>query len=403
MELSEMKQLLDASERLVSRVPMRHRRYLCSRIDWNDRLICIKGPKGTGKTTLLLQHIREAFGSASDKAVYLAGDHIFFARHDVLDTVEFLHAHGYTHLFLDEVHHIPEWARIIKTVTDFYPELHVVYSGSSLLRLEDGGADLSRRQAVYTLKGLSFREYLSFEGALETKPLCVEEILSAHREIALDLVSNLKVLPFFEKYLKVGYYPLYRSVSSQFSERLLAVVNTILDVDFPLVEDVTIATIRKAKKMLMALAHACPQQPNMSDLYRELETNRNLGIRMLDALERAELIRALDANAPKLKHLSRPEKLYLGDTCLMHALVPSPNPGALRETFFANQLTAAGVDIKAPAQGDFMLNDTFLFEVGGTGKGYPQIRNVPQSFVVADGMEIGLGNKIPLWIFGMLY
>ena len=403
MEEADIRPLIDASDRLVSEVSMDFRRYLVPLIDWKDRLICIKGPKGVGKTTLILQHIRETFGVRSGKAVYLPADHIWFSSHAMLDAVEYFHTHGFTHLFIDEVHHLPEWSREIKTITDCYPKLNVVYSGSSILKISKGDADLSRRQAVYSLKGLSFREFLSLEGAIDRPSLSLDELLGAHRKIAGEICDKVKVLLFFEKYLKCGYYPMYRDVSSQFQNRLVAIVNSVLDVDLPAVEDVTTATVRKAKKMLMVLARDCPQQPNMSALYRELETNRNLGLKLLEALERAELFASVEQGSSKLKRLSGPGKVFLGDTNLMYALVPMPDVGAVRETFFANQMRAAGHEIKSPEQGDFVVDGKYLFEIGGRGKGFSQIKDKADSYVVNDGIELGIGNKIPLWLFGFLY
>ena len=403
MEDSDIKVLLDTSERLVSNVEMAHRRYLCPQIDWNDKLICIKGPKGTGKTTLMLQHMREVFGARSERAVYVSADHLWFSSHSMLDAVEYFDTHGYTHLFIDEIHHLPEWSRTVKTIADSYPHLNIAYSGSSILKLSNGHADLSRRQAVYGLKGLSFREFLSFEGVMDVPPLRLEDIVVSHREIAGEICEKAKILPLFGKYLAHGYYPFYRGVRNKFPDRLVDVVNTVLEVDLPATEDVTMATIRKTRKMLMVLAGSCPQQPNMSALYRELETNRNLGIKMLDMLERAELVLALDSATPKLKRLSSPEKLFLGDTNLMYALVGSPDPGAVRETFFANQLVASVHEAKAPEHGDFLVDGSLLFEIGGTRKRYMQIRDIPDSFVVSDGIELGIGNRLPLWLFGMLY
>ena len=403
MEDADIKILLDTSERLVSEVGMKHRRYLYPQIDWDDRLVCLKGPKGTGKTTMLLQRIREAFGARSEKAVYLPADHIWFSSHDMLAAVEYFHTHGYTHLFIDEIHHLPEWSRVVKTIADSYPRMNVAYSGSSILKLSKGHADLSRRQAVYCLKGLSFREFLAFEGIMNEPAVRLEDIVANHRAIAGAVCDKAKVLPLFAKYLSFGYYPFYRDVRGKFPDRLVNVVNSVLDVDFPAMEDVTAATIRKTKKMLMVLSASCPQQPNMAALYRELETNRNLGIKMLDLLERAELVFALESGSPKLKRLSSPEKLFLGDTNLMYALVSNPDPGAIRETFFANQLRASGHDVEAPGQGDFMVDGKLLFEIGGAKKRFTQIKDIEGSFVASDGIELGIGKRIPLWLFGFLY
>lgn len=401
----DVEPLIRASERLVAETEMDFRRYLCAEIDWNDRLICIKGPKGTGKTTLILQHMKETFGARSEKAVYLALDHLWFASHEILPVVDWLVANGYTHLFLDEVHHAEKWQLLIKTICDFYPKLNVVYSGSSILKLTKLKADLSRRQAVYDLKGLSFREFLKLEGVLDVEPLHLSEIVKSHRKLASEIVGRVKVLPLFRRYVREGYYPLYRSVSSQFATRLSEVVSSVLEMDVPAVMDVTPATIRKAKKMLMILSGNCPQTPNMSDLYRELETDRNAGVKMFGMLEAAELISLVRTNLsePKLKRLGTVEKVFLGDTNLMSALVPVPNAGAVRETYFVNQLRAGGHEVVAPSQGDFLVDGKLLFEVGGRGKTFKQIADVPLSFVINDDVEIGFGNKIPLWLFGFLY
>lgn len=401
----EIEPLLMASERLVSETDMGFRRYLCGRIDWNDRLICIKGPKGTGKTTLILQHIKEAFGAQSEKAVYLALDHLWFASHEVLSVVDWLYANGYTHVFLDEVHHAENWQPLVKTICDFYPKLNVVYSGSSILKLTKLKADLSRRQAVYDLKGLSFREFLALEGRLEHEPVALADLLKSHRRIAGGIVGKVKILPLFRRYLREGYYPMYRSVSSQFADRLSEVVSNVLETDVPAVMDITPATIRKAKKMLMILAGNCPQTPNMTDLYRELETDRNAGIKMFGMLEAAELVRTVRSSMaePKLKRLGTVEKVFLGDPNLMSALVPEPDAGAVRETYFANQLSCGGHTVVAPNKGDFIADGKWTFEVGGKGKTFRQIADVPNSFVVNDDAEVGIGNKIPLWMFGFLY
>ena len=219
----------------------------------------------------------------------------------------------------------------------------------------------------------------------------------------MEICSKTKVLPLFARYLREGYYPFYKEAAGHFAEKLAEVVNAVLQIDLPAVEGVTPPTVRKAQKMLMVLARSCPQHPNMSALYRELETERNLGLRLFEALERAELFAGIDQGPGKLKHLSRPGKVFLGDTNLMNALVAAPNPGALRETFFANQLRAAGHEVQAPAQGEFVVDGRWTFEIGGAGKKFGQIKDIPESHVVNDGVELGYGNKIPLWMFGCLY
>lgn len=398
----EIQEVLDTSDRLIEATKLDFHRYLSSEIDWRDRLICIKGARGVGKTTLMRQRIKEAFG-AGGKAVYLSLDDLWFATHRVRDAVEFFSSHGYTHVFLDEVHHFgADWSLLIKNLYDQFPELNFVYSGSSLLKLEASKGDLSRRQAVYTLKGLSLREYLAFEGVAEFDALSLEEILANHRQMASRVVEKVKILPCFEAYLKKGYYPFYKESHAFYEQRIVEVVNKVLESDWPAVADVSVETVRKAKKMLMVLAASCPQQPNMSALYRELETERNTGLKILSALDQGGLLALVPPKGVTLKNLSKPEKIYCDNTNLMYALSPRINSGTARETFFFSQIRKDHEAVFSGV-GDFLVEGKYHFEVGGPRKGFDQIADLPDSFVVNDGVERGVGNKIPLWLFGFLY
>lgn len=281
--------------------------------------------------------------------------------------------------------------------------MNVVYSGSSILKMDNREGDLSRRQMSYTLNGLSFREFLAYEGVLAPSQLTLDELLRDHVEIAMDLVKKMRPIPLFERYLKNGFYPFYKTEHSGYYERVVETIDKVLDSDYPAVEDVTPATIRKTKKMLMVLAASCPQQPNMSALYRELETDRNQGLKMLSVLERAGLLALVPSGKDTLKNLSRPEKIFCDNPNIMHALVPRADQGTIRETFFVNQLRSAGHEVVCVEKGDFLVDGRYLFEVGGPGKGFSQIRDIPESFIAADDIETGFGNKIPLWLFGFLY
>jgi len=399
----EVDEVLEASDLQLREESATFHRYLMDEIDWRDRLICIKGPRGAGKTTLLRQHVLEAFGLSSHEAVYATLDDLWFAKHSVRELAGWLYEHGYTHLFLDEVHHLgKDWSLVIKNITDQFRKLHVVYTGSSMLQLEKASGDLSRRQAKYELKGMSFREYLKLEGVYDGPVLPLEKILKDHVRIAAQVDAKFKVLPHFEAYQKKGYYPFYRESFGQFKERLMDAVNKVLEVDYPALEDVSQDTIRKTRKMLMVLAESCPQTPVMSDLYRELDTGRDQGLKMLKALVRAGLLSLVDKKGLKLNDLSKPEKIYVDNPTLMSALVPHVDAGVRRETFFYNQVhkdhTVAYTGI-----GDFMVDGKWTFEVGGKGKGFGQIADIPNSFVVNDDVPVGRGNKIPLWLFGFLY
>lgn len=402
LETDEIKEILDTSDRLVAAVSMDYCRPLMAEIDWRGRLICIKGARGTGKTTLMRQRIKEAFG-VGGKAVYISLDDLWFATHRVRDAIDYFVAHGFTHVFIDEVHHLgKDWSLLIKNVFDQFPSLSIVYSGSSLLQIETARGDLSRRQGCYELKGLSFREFLAFEGVYRGDVVQLEDLLRHHREIAQPLLSAFKVLPLFDRYLRQGYYPFYREPGGLYEQRLGEVVNKVLESDWTSIAEVSVETVRKAKKMLMILAASVPQQPNMSRLYRELETERNTGLKILGALERGGLLALVPPKGETLKNLSKPEKIYCDNTNLMYALTPRANRGTVRETFFFNQIRVRHTAVFSGI-GDFLVDGRWHFEIGGAGKGFGQIHDLPESFVVNDETELGLGNKIPLWLFGFLY
>lgn len=395
-------EILRIYHRRLESTPEDFKRYLYDKIDWRDDLIAIKGAKGTGKTTLILQHIKEAFPDR-DKALYISLDNLWFTTHSINDLIEYHYTHGGTHIFMDEVHYFPQWKTLIKNINDDYPGLSIVYTGSSMLKIEEGLADLSRRQIPYTLAGMSFREYLSYEGITGIPAVTLEDLLENHVRIAEETLSGgLKILTHFSDYLKHGYYPFYKKVFSGYEIRLQQVVNHILENDYPLIEGVGQATIRKTKKMFMILAEQVPQTPNMSSLYAELETDRNQGLKMLSALEKAGLLTLLSDKPKHMDKLSRPEKIFLENPNLMYAYSTSVNIGTARETFFLNQLKCSH-SVTYPPKGDFLVDGKYLFEVGGRKKSFEQIKDVENSFLAVDDTEIGHHNRIPLWMFGLLY
>ena len=402
MYLDNIDFLRDLSIKRMQAAPMAFKRYLYSHIDWRDRLIMVKGARGTGKTTLMLQRMHEALPDPT-RALYVSLDHLWFADHSLYDAAEYHCLHGGTHLFIDEIHYYRGWQQLLKNLYDDFPELSIVYTGSSLLKLETSGADLSRRQVSYALAGLSFREYLAFEGACEIDAVCLSNLLENHMKLASSIAENTKVLPYFYDYLERGYYPFYKEVYSGYGQRIEATINQVLENDYPSIEDISFATVQKLKKMLVILAASTPQTPNMSALYRELETDRNQGLKMLGVLERAELLSLLSSKSQTLKNMSRPDKIYCDNPNIMSALVERPDKGCLRETFFANQLRAAGHALTYPPAGDFMVDGAHLFEVGGRRKSFEQIKDLPGSYLAVDDLEVGYDSRIPLWMFGLLY
>lgn len=400
-ELEDLEEIMRSYRNKLSVVGTTFHRGLYTKIDWDDRLIGIKGPRGSGKTTMLLQRIKENFEDKG-QALYISLDSLWFASHNLMDLVDYHYTHGGTHLFIDEVHHLPYWQTLLKNIYDDFPTLHVVYTGSSMLRIDHSQGDLSRRQIVYHLPGLSFREYLEFEGLYKCEPLELEDLLKDHVKIAEEVCAKIKVLPEFEKYLKQGYYPFYKEVKKGYAMRLQQVVNQVIENDYPNIDEVSMSTIRKTKKMLMLLAEKVPQTPVMTELYAQLDTDRNQGLKMMHALERGGLLGLLSSEAKSFKGLARPDKIFLNNPNLMYALTSRPEIGTVRETFFFNQLSQTQT-VTFPKKGDFAVNGKYLFEVGGKNKGFDQIKDIENSFLAVDGIEVGYHNRIPLWVFGMMY
>jgi predicted AAA+ superfamily ATPase len=388
--------------RLLDAVNLEYKRYLYHEINWNDRLIGITGPRGTGKTTMILQRIKESFLDRR-QAIYVSLDNIWFTKHSISDLVEQFHAFGGTHLFLDEVHRYPNWSIEIKNIYDSFPSLHIVFTGSSILEIYKSNADLSRRAITYHLHGLSFREFLNFESGEEIGVISLEEILNDHMNIVSGIISKTKILPEFKKYLEFGYYPFYKEGINPYGQRLQNIVNTILDNDLPSVENIEYPTILKIKKMLMIISSLVPFSPNIASLSAEIETNRASAIKFLGFLQKAGLIRLLLSPHGGMSLMNKPEKIYLDNTNLIHALATSTiNEGNARETFFVNQC-AVNHKITSAKSADFVIDDRYTIEVGGKGKSFDQIKNTDFSYIAMDGIESGYGNKIPLWLFGFMY
>ncbi len=392
--------LYQISNRKISAISLDYKRPLYHKINWDNRLIGIKGPKGVGKSTLILQHIKESFPDRS-KVLYVSLDNIWFTTNELTDLVEYHYTHGGSHIFLDEVHRYKGWQQVMKNIYDDYPDLHIVYTGSSILKVRTADGDLSRRLRSYDINGLSFREYLAFEGVKDYRILTLEEILSDHISLASDITAGVKILPYFEKYLKTGYYPFYKEEGDGYLSRVQEVVIHTIDLDIPAIEDVAYDTLQKLKKLMVILANQVPFIPKMNEFYQEMHTSREQCLKLLNILELSKLISMLKTPAKALKHISAPDKLYLDNTNMMHALSPNAPTGTIRETFFMNQLSQShGVSL--PSKGDFKVNGKYLFEIGGRKKSFEQIKDETESFLAIDSIETGNGNKIPLWLFGFL-
>lgn len=401
MSQDELQSLHAKYLRKLAATDLTFKRYLYDQINWEVRMIGIKGARGVGKTTLLLQRIKLAF-SDPNEAFYVSLDDFWFQNHTLNELAQWLNSRGVTNLFLDEVHKYPKWSQALKNLYDDYPEIRIVYTGSSMLEIDHSKADLSRRQTLYTLNALSFREFLSFEGVLQMPALSLDDLLQNHVAKAMEIVSKIKVLRHFDDYLRHGCYPFYKESGDDFLLRLDETAQVVLEMDLPAVEEVTYQTIQKAKSLLMIIARNVPLEPNIQTLVSELETTRDLCLKLLYALDRAGLLLLLTDEPKSYKHLVKPKKIYLGNPNLMYAFAPSAEVGTMRETFFLNQVGAIA-EVVMPKQGDFKVNGKHLFEVGGSNKSFDQIANVPDSYLAIDDVEYGYGNRIPLWMFGLLY
>lgn len=396
-----MQRLLENYNRLLGDTSLAFIRYLEGSINWDNRLILIKGARGVGKTTLLLQHIRKSFPDTA-KALYVSADYIWFANHTLIDLAEYHYTHGGTHLFIDEIHRYPNWQQEIKNIYDSYSHLNVVITGSSMLQLEHSIADLSRRCRVYTMQGMSFREYLKLENIADFPVISLEDILQRHTQIASQMTSQVRILGHFDDYICRGYYPFYHEEGDGMSERLLQVINTVLNEDIPAVAQVEYDTVYKMRQLLAILSEQSPYTLNVSALARMLSTSTAQVLKLMDLLHKAAIIRRLYQKESGLKMMQKPEKILFDNTNIMCALSATADRGTMRETFFAGML-AKEHNISMPQAGDLLVDKKYLFEVGGRGKGYKQVANIPNSYVVNDGVDIGFENKIPLWLFGMMY
>ncbi|MGP1526966.1 MAG: ATP-binding protein [Bacteroidales bacterium] len=401
MEQAEIQPLYDSYHRKIAKIDLRFKRYLYSQINWKARIISIKGARGVGKTTLLLQHITENYEEI-DQTLYTSLDNLWFATHSLMDLVDWADRHGISRLYLDEVHRYEGWFQALKNIYDDYPDMSIVYTSSSLLVLDNATVDMSRRQTSYILYGLSFREYLELEGIFNTEAIPLNDILMHHVRKAMDIVGSIKVTPLFEAYLSHGYYPFYRESMEDFPSRLRETVTVVIDSDLPSVENITYETLQKVKKLLMIISEHVPFEPNMSELWRQLSTDNESGLKMLYALNKAQVLALLTAKTKNYKSLTKPDKIFLGNPNLMHVLCPKVDKGNERETFFISQMRVLH-DVSYPKQGDFLIDDKHLFEVGGKGKTFEQIADVPDSYLAVDDTEVGSGSRIPLWMFGFLY
>lgn len=371
-------------------------------IEWNDRLIGLVGARGVGKTTFLIASIRERYRN-SPHILYASLDDLYFSNTPLLQFADEWVKRGGTHLFLDEIHKYPNWSQELKNIYDRYKNLKVVFTGSSALHIHGGDADLSRRAVIYNMDGLSFREFLNIETGNTFKKVTLVELLKNHESISRAIVKHVKVYAHFDKYLEYGYYPYYLESPVTYHRKLLSTINLTIETDLPYLRHVEVRYVHKLKKLLYILSQSVPFQPNVSQLASDMEISRNTVMLYLNYLAESRLLNLLHSNASSDAMLAKPEKVYLHHPNLLHAIGGAAvNKGNERETFFYNQVNNV-YRVEYGATGDFLVEGKYTFEIGGKGKKRKQIKATKNSYVVADMLEYGSGNKIPLWLFGFLY
>ncbi len=405
-----MEELFQISNNLVKKVAIHFERSLVNIINWNARLIEIRGARGVGKTTLLLQQIKKQFGANPQTGLYISLDDPFFFKNSLVELAETFIKYGGVQLFIDEVHRYTpkykesDWSKEIKIIYDRYPGLKIVYTGSSTLELYHGHGDLSRRRSTYVLNGLSFREYLEFNEILTFGELTLKEIVLNHTIIANDLIDKTKILKHFRDYIQIGYFPFYQEDPLNYYRRIIDILALILESDLPSVVDITFDNIFKLKRLLSVIATSSPYTPNLSKLRENISiTDHRTLLKYLYYLDKAEVINLLQKEAVGNVLLRKPDKIYLNNTNLAYAISPAlTETGNLRETFFYNQLKN-NHQVTYPPKGDFMIDGQYIFELGGRNKDFSQIQGIDNAYVIADEIELGVGKKIPLWMFGFLY
>ena len=398
----EIDELYINSNRLVADVDLSHKRYLYHMIDWNQRMIGIKGARGVGKTTLLKQYLKENY-LGNHEALYVSLDDFWFTNHHLIDVADYHYLHGGTVLIVDEVHQypFPTWAMELKNIYDRYPEMKIVFTGSSMLQIDKTLGDLSRRCVFYDMYGMSFREYLEFYGILSVPQVSLQELLDDHVKIATEIISQIKVLPHFHDYLHYGYYPFYKEVAGSYEKVLQQIAANIIEVDMPAVEKVEFSTVLKLKRLLALIAQMVPFSVKLTELSKSIEAPRQSVSKMLALLKKSALVNLLYNGKNTMGQLAKPEKVYLENSNLMYALTPRADIGNIRETFFANNLMRSH-EVTFSGKGDFLVDSQYTFEVGGKNKKFDQIKDVPNSYLAIDDIDSGFNKKIPLWMFGLL-
>lgn len=399
---SIMKALLDKSQRLLARVAGQYQRRLLRPINWQWQLNGIVGARGTGKTTLLLQQLRQ-LQQAGHKVLYATLDDTYFTDNRLYDLAVTFCQQGGNYLFLDEIHKYPSWSRELKNIYDTIPELKITFSGSSIIEISRQDVDLSRRALLYELPGLSFREYLVLAGKTTLAPITLPELLTEHAAIASDLLSQFRPIEQFKNYLQHGYYPYFTEKERDYQLTLEQTLQLVIEIDMKYLPGFDPTKSRKLLQLLRVIAASAPFKPNISKLSERIGIHRNTLVQYLHYLEKARLVRLLHVPDKDISVLQKPDKIFLDNPNLLEVLQPTrADVGSTRETFFASQVSPRHT-LHLHRQADFIVDHRYVVEVGGKNKQQRQIAGLPDAYLAVDDLEVGYERRIPLWLFGWLY
>ena len=388
--------LINYMKEQLELVSLAFKRYNYDKLPWEARLVGLMGPRGVGKSTLVLQHIKSKSPEEQAKSLYVSADHSYFTTSTLIETANQFVREGGEWLYIDEVHKYEGWSQELKQIYDSHPGLHVFFTGSSILDIIDGEADLSRRAILFDMQGLSFREYLEMFHGIKTPIRSLEDILNGKTEIE----GLQHPIPLFNQYLREGYYPF--SKEGFFQQRLQQVIRLTMEVDIPQYANMSPATGKKLRRMLSIIASNVPYKPEATGLANEIKVSRNDIPTYLLYMEKAGMIGQLRDETGGMRGLGKTEKVYLDNTNIIYALSgENANIGNVRETFFYNQ-TRLALDVTSSKVSDFSIGK-YTFEIGGAKKSHRQIKDVADSFIVRDDTEYANGDILPLWAFGLLY
>ena len=396
-DMTSLENLYEFSNLYFSLPTPKFKRYLFNEIDFASKIIGILGQRGVGKTTLIRQ-IAQNYELPSSKMLYISADNITDSLSEIAKQFS---AYGGKLLIIDEIHKADNFANELKIIYDFL-DIKVIFSGSSALEMENSKVDLSRRVLFYELHSLSFREFLAIKFGFDLPILTLNDVLHNHQNLASDITKQMKSLEYFVLYKEFGAYPFFTEGELGYKLRLNEIINIILDSEVATIYNVDSDKINTIRKLLHLLCSSVPLELNIQNIAQSAAISRNTLYSYLYYLQKANLIEIIGGNFANKKLLNKPDKIYLENTNLYNILCSNKNIGSIRESFFVSQIKIAH-DIKYAQKGDFIVDDKYTFEIGGKNKGFGQVKNIENSFVAADDMEVGFGNKIPLWLFGFLY